>query len=453
MSINNRTLPKNTTCLKTTIQHNNPVVTIVKPTVTTIVKPTVTTIQKPVTNNTNLVKPLIKPNLKINITWTSFPNYIIGHTTKEMPNFTNSKIAAFDLDDTLIRVKSGSKFGNDENDWAIFDDSIIPKLKKLVADNYKLVIVTNQKGISTKKTDPVMWKNKVSNFVNFLDLNFTILCCTGDDCYRKPGTKLWDTYIKAYDKDKSFYCGDAGGLPVRTVNKIKLKKDFADTDLKFALNLKVKFIHRDEFVYDVTNTSQYNVNYPNVKSYCINPSNKQYDKLSDRLSDRLFCEFQNPSKQEMVILCGFPASGKSNFAQTILDSTCEYIVINQDTLKTPAKCIAATEEAISEIKSVIIDNTSISKDKRAVYINIAKKHNLPVRCLLFTCPIELCKHNSYYRNFATNGEVNVIPDIAYNIMKSKYEKPDVSEGFTNVEEVGFCFDDEQNIDNYCKYYY
>lgn len=381
-----------------------------------------------------LSKPII---LKKNIIWTTSSNYMVGHTTKDMPDFTNSKIAAFDLDDTLIKIKSGSKFAVDENDWLIFDDSINTKLKKLVEDNYKLVIVTNQKGITTKKTNPVMWKNKVCNIINFLDLDFTILCCIADDCYRKPGIQLWDKYIKNYDKNNSFYCGDAGSLPARTVNNIKLKKDFADTDLKFALNLQIKFIHRDEFIYDITNTLPYKADYPDVKSYCKKFS---YD-------------FKCSETQEIVILCGFPASGKSYFSQTVLDSTCDYNVINQDTLKTPAKCIQATENSIKDNKSVIIDNTSVSKEKRLVYINIAKKYNLPVRCLVFTCPANLCKHNSYYRNLMTDNKITVIPDIAYNIMKSKYEKPEISEGFTEIEEIEFCFDDEHNIDNYCKYYF
>lgn len=397
-------------------------------------KPRATKATKLEADKALIIKPIVKPLPKIPITWTIHPNYMIGYTTNDLPDFTNAKIAAFDLDDTLIKCKSASKFANNEDDWMMFDDDIINKLKTYVETNYKLVIVTNQKGISNKKTDPEMWKNKVSNIINHLELDFTILCCTTDDCHRKPGTKLWDTYIKNYDKDNSFYCGDAGSLPARTVKNIKFKKDFADTDLKFALNLGLKFVHRDEFVYGVTNTFQYNINYPNVKSYC-------------KKSSYVF----NPSgKQEMVLLCGFPASGKSNFTQTIGN---DFVVINQDTLKTAVKCTQLTEKSLKDGKSVVIDNTCISKEKRLVYIDIAKKYNVEVRCLLFTCPIELCKHNSHYRNFITDGKIDVIPSIAYNVMKAKYEKPDIDEGFVSVDEIDFCFDAEVNTEHYCKYYF
>ena len=43
----------------------------------------------------------------------------------------SSKIAAFDLDNTLIKTKSGNKFPQSYKDWQVWDDSVIPKLHKL----------------------------------------------------------------------------------------------------------------------------------------------------------------------------------------------------------------------------------------------------------------------------------------------------------------------------------
>ncbi len=371
-----------------------------------------------------------------NINWTTFPNYIIGHTTTVIPNFTNLKVAAFDLDDTLVKTKSNKTHGQDENDWLIYDDSVSDKLNQYVKDGYTLVMVTNQKGISTKKTNPEMWKNKVQNIINCLQVDFTILCCTSDDLYRKPCTTLWDKYIQNYDKNNSFYCGDAGAQLFRKINDIELKKDFSDTDLKFALNLNIKFMHRDEFIYGVAPTN-YNIKYvEKLDSYC-KPSSYVFKK-----SD----------KQEIILLCGLPGSGKSHFAKnTIVPSGITYV--NMDTLKTAAKCVSATNSALKEGKSVVIDNTNVSVANRLIYINIAKKNNIDIRCLLFTCPLELCKHNSHYRNFVTEGVVSVIPTIAYNILNKKYVKPQLSDGFISIDEIEFCFDNEEQKENYCKYYF
>lgn len=54
---------------------------------------------------------------------------------------------------------------------------------------------------------------------------------------------MWNHFVKNFNSDvsidmkKSFYCGDAAGRP-----KVGSKpKDFSDSDLKFALNIGVKF--------------------------------------------------------------------------------------------------------------------------------------------------------------------------------------------------------------------
>lgn len=369
------------------------------------------------------------------VTWVTNDKYIIGHTTPTMPDYANQKIAAFDLDDTLVKPKANKKFSQTELDYNFIDPSIPKKLQDLANNNYQLVIVTNQKGITTNKTDPTMWKNKLNNIINELKLDFTILCCIVDDYHRKPNTGLWDIYIKGYNQQESFYCGDAGGLPQRTINNIKIPKDFADTDYKFALNLNIKFQHRDEFAFN-TPPPKCNISYiQNIGQYC-----KPQSYI-----------FQHSQNQEIVLLCGFPASGKSHFANAISNN--QYIRVNMDTLKTQPKCIKLTEESIKDNKSVIIDNTNISATNRKLYIDIAKKYNIAIRCITFTCPIDLCKHNSHYRNFITKGEIDVIPNIAYNMLKKKYMQPNVNEGFNNIDEVDFCFDDNTNKDNYCKYYY
>lgn len=55
---------------------------------------------------------------------------------------------------------------------------------------------------------------------------------------------MWDYFVKnlnggkKVDMDISFYCGDAAGRKAPV-------KDFTDSDLKFALNLKLKFYTPD----------------------------------------------------------------------------------------------------------------------------------------------------------------------------------------------------------------
>ena len=59
------------------------------------------------------------------------------------------------MDGTLILTKSGKVHPVDENDWRIGFDTCFKKLKQLNADEFKLVIFTNQKGLSkAMSTDP-----------------------------------------------------------------------------------------------------------------------------------------------------------------------------------------------------------------------------------------------------------------------------------------------------------
>jgi len=368
----------------------------------------------------------------MNINWTITDNYIIGKTTNT--NLQNQRIASFDLDDTLVKTNSGNVSSDDENDWSMFNDTVVNKLKSLKDKAYQLVIVSNQKGISKGKVDINVWKKKIENIFNHINLDFTIICSLNDDMYRKPKTKLWDEFIDG-DKKTSFYCGDAGGLPKRKINDNDFKKDFSDTDYKFALNLGIKFIHRDEFILDVKNVKP-NVNYP-----------VDFSKI--KLGTYTF----TPNKPEMIINVGFPASGKSYYTQRyVLPNDYEYI--NQDTLRTKKKCLMETEKLLKKGVSIIIDNTNMSKNERKEYLDLAKKYNIQCRCLLFTTPKEVCIHNSHFRNFTSNNQVTIIPQIVYNIMNKKYEKPELSEGFYQIDEIEFNLKlSEQDKKLYEKYYY
>lgn len=107
----------------------------------------------------------------------------------------------------------------------------------------------------------------------------------------------------------------------------------------------------------------------------------------------------DPGTCEVILFCGFPASGKSSFAQKHILSTGCYEYVNQDTLKSREKCIKAVEASLRASKAVVVDNTNPDKATRAPYIEIAKKHNVPIRCFLFVADKELAVHNNYFRAF------------------------------------------------------
>ena len=52
----------------------------------------------------------------------------------------------------MIKTKSGAKFPKDANDWVIWDDKVVEKLKELDKNGFKIVIFSNQNGISKGHT-------------------------------------------------------------------------------------------------------------------------------------------------------------------------------------------------------------------------------------------------------------------------------------------------------------
>lgn len=83
------------------------------------------------------------------------------------------KIAAFDMDGTIILTKSGKVYPVDDNDWCIGFDTCFKKLKQLNADNYKLVIFTNQRGLM-KEASTDNFRRKIQNIQQKLNVPFQV---------------------------------------------------------------------------------------------------------------------------------------------------------------------------------------------------------------------------------------------------------------------------------------
>jgi len=61
----------------------------------------------------------------------------------------SNKIAAFDLDGTLITTKSKRRFPKDKDDWRLLNEKVALKLRCLDKEGYTIVVFTNQKNLET----------------------------------------------------------------------------------------------------------------------------------------------------------------------------------------------------------------------------------------------------------------------------------------------------------------
>ncbi|KAG1699803.1 hypothetical protein DVH05_012695 [Phytophthora capsici] len=345
------------------------------------------------------------------------------------------KIAGFDLDGTLIATKSGKKFAKDKDDWKLFHPTLVKqKLAELASDGFTLTIFSNQNGIAKGHITAAQVQSKLEAIVKQLKLPMLVFLGTENDAMRKPRLGAWKEMIKllgakgeeAIDKGGSFYCGDAAGRPKITGRA----KDFAATDYKFALNVGIRFFTPEDLF---LGSKQRIHTRPDTWELGFDPKSIALNESTEPLLTPLSAQAAKID-QELVVLVGPPASGKSFFAKTHLSS---YVLVSQDELRTAANCKKKCLEAIEQKKSVVIDNTNRDPRTRKEWIAIAKEKNLPIRCFVMDVDKPLSMHLNTFRSLT---EQKKIPDVAIHGFYKNLVEPTITEGFVEVVKVQFRID-------------
>ena len=286
------------------------------------------------------------------------------------------KIMAMDFDWTLVKPKVNT-FPKDKDDWMWLRPNIPDIIKEYFEKGFLLYIFTNQ----TKE-----WKlQMIYSAISTLNLPVKVVVGYGKTEFVKPNPELfwYDKMLIDFDKNESFFVGDAAG-----------GVEWSDSDLKFAENVGITFKTPEEI-------------FPITLVHHLHNDKQEYFTDS----------------QEMVILVGYQAIGKTTFAENKFVPH-GYIRIDGDSLKTPAKMIKESEKQLKIGKSVVIDATNGKKENRELFINIAKKYNVSVRCFVFNTSIETAMEWNTKR-FVETGKK--IPKIAFYTFRKNYNPPTISE--------------------------
>ncbi|KIY63839.1 PNK3P-domain-containing protein [Cylindrobasidium torrendii FP15055 ss-10] len=285
-----------------------------------------------------------------------------------------SKIAAFDLDGTLIKSTIGAGTSKSKSSSsALFEwwhPSVPAKLRGAVEAGYTVVIVSNQ-GVKPKVLET--WRSKVRAIADALpDVSFYIFAATAKDIFRKPLPGIWDAIRRIWGEvqisvDESFFVGDAAGRRYPSKGK-KENKDFADSDRKWAANAGLRFSTPEEYFLEK----------PVYADYVMGG----FDAKTFEMALPPAPTMPSPSTLEVIVFAGPPCLGKSSFYRKHFQPR-GYVHINQDTLKSRDKCVKKADEALQAGIAVVIDNTNRDKKTRALYVNLAKKHGVSVRCFVF----------------------------------------------------------------------
>lgn len=283
---------------------------------------------------------------------------------------SSKPLAIFDYDGTIVKAKEGRPFPKDVDDWIYIRESV-PEVIRNFDKTHQIVLVTDQ----TKS-----WKvEQIKNVMKDLKVKYTAIIGVKT---QKPSTSLFDKFFPTFDKENTFYVGDAGGA----------KNDWSDVDKKFAEGIDVKFYRPEEVFPLKTNTTK-------TKSL-------------------------ESKTKEVVIMVGYPASGKSTIAKSLKG----YHVVSGDELKTAPKMIKDAQAHLDQ--SIVFDSTSGTKEKRALFVEFAKKHGLPVRVFWVQTSIEESMERNKQRGLEGGPK---IPNVVFYTYRKNFEPPSEDEGFSVVK--------------------
>lgn len=279
------------------------------------------------------------------------------------PNPT-AKVAAFDLDWTLIRPMR----------YLISTDTtnlvLMPRVRETLSylreQGYTIVVFTNQRCKSEKECLTKM--QRVVAALHLMEVPVYALMALAEDEYRKPQPGMWDLLPFTADKTQSFYVGDAAGRP----------GDFAASDRLFAEYVGIAFSTPEDFFPKVT--------------LPIHPN------------------------QHLVLLMGMPGVGKTTLYQQTY-APLGYVHVNQDTSKTREKVLRELRRVLATGQNIVIDSTNPNREKRAEYLQLARASGYTTDIVFLT------RSGEEYNKLRPEP----VPRIAYSMYFKQLELPTAQE--------------------------
>lgn len=349
-----------------------------------------------------------------------------------------TRVAIFDLDGTLITVRSGKKFPINSRDWKLLDDMQVPAKLRLLHDaGYIIFVLSNQLGVSKGHVTLLDMTSKVDDIQRRLQVPLTCCLCCLDDHYRKPRPMsaallfeellprvLQATHSGAADNCKFpechfglnrgkykyprvFFVGDAAGRP----------GDHSSADLKFALNAGMHFLTPEEFFLGQATPSLpilLRRLQPDALSGLTNEAPKAGEqmllgkdgKLRRRQPRKVSSMTAILDPSELLTCCGAcpeklgmrvnAISPQAHLTQQPHQSGQELVlligapgsgkstlverffanhaVVRQDDVKGKSKCVELCIRFLTEGRNVVVDRQNTTRQERQIFIDLARQY-------------------------------------------------------------------------------
>lgn len=278
------------------------------------------------------------------------------------------RLAIFDFDWTMVKPKNGRRFPKDRSDWEWWSPRVPEVIRDYARRRFRIVLVTDQ-------SKP--WKiDMIRDVLEVLGVSATVVIGTEPET-KKPHTGQFLSVIPetSMDKTKSFFVGDAAGRP----------GDWADTDRRFAEAIGVRF------------------------------------DTPEALFREVKMDTQAWAKKHVLIMVGFPGSGKSTWAQAFAKEHAQTVTrIEGDTYKTATAMVKAARDAhdAHPDHTLVMDATNGTRERRAAYIEFAKSIGFPVVCVWMTTDLKTALARAQARTTAP-----AVPAVALYRYQKVFEAP------------------------------
>ncbi|VDO12883.1 unnamed protein product [Rodentolepis nana] len=298
----------------------------------------------------------------------------------------------------------------------------------LLIYNYSNVKPSSKLGLAKESDRRIPeFKAKFTAVCAKLDIPLRGYFSTSDDNLRKPRIGMWETLESDNDgieinRNESIYCGDAAGREAQG----KKKKDHSHCDRLFALNVGITFKTPEELWDD---------NYATYFTYPLLFDIAKFRDSFDDTIDPVPSALKDLKSPVLVIMVGFPASGKSTFCGKYLQNA-GFQIVSRDTIKDMKKCVEKCQALLKSGLSVVIDNTNVDTASRSSFLQVAKNLMIPVYACVLKTSFDHARHNEIFRQITCKGH-SKISIMVFNMMKNKYQVPTKEEGFTDVFEIPF----------------
>uniref|UniRef100_A0A8C2D371 Polynucleotide kinase 3'-phosphatase n=1 Tax=Cyprinus carpio TaxID=7962 RepID=A0A8C2D371_CYPCA len=316
-----------------------------------------------------------------------------------------SKIAGFDVDGCIITTKSGKVFPTSPDDWRILFPEIQPRLASLLKKLYKVVFFTNQMGISRGKLRPEVFKSKIMDILQTLQLPIQVLASTAPGIYRKPVIGMWEHLCAKVNH----YCTR---IFLQGSDKTQF---FSSPSLQFALNIDLQFHTPQEYFlgWKLTQFSlpEFDPRKLDSKRYLYDPPDASFTHCS---------------------------TGKSTFFQTHIIPK-GYVYVNRDIIGSWQKCVSACERTLKEGQSTVAERAQSAATSENAF---------PCRCFNFTASLEQAKHNNRFHEMVPSATKHVpVNEMVIHSYRKKFVAPSMSEGFSEILHIHcvLSFSDKRSV--------